>query len=313
MAKNKTFDLTRDVRFKNTGTAPDAAGQDPQSGFAVLNAADIQASPFNEGLSQENIDNYVKSLEETGLIEPIAVYDLGNGKYEILSGHQRYEAWCKILGNSTIRAVILPYEEDVIKRFKAHTEANVLTRNKTPKFWNSRIRHAKKLLQDTGFNGPKSEEMKRVSEMLGGISPTQLYRYEAFERLVPELQAFEPEGVMSVNTLYQAGKLDEDQQRDAAARARDLQEKKKALSDDSSYAGEVTREEFGRIVADIKNGKKEEHNPRKKSTYSDRIYRAHDRLIGIMTRTKNRGEREEALKCIRQMKLELEEMERELM
>ena len=177
MARKKSFDVADDIRFQNTRVQPVseeavAEGQ-PTPGYTMLNAKDIQPSPFNEGLSQENIESYVKSMQETGIIEPIVVYDLGNGKYEILSGHQRYEAWCKRLGNKTIRAVILPYEKDPVKRFTAHTEANVLTRNKDLRFWLSRINHAKQVLHESGFVGSKAEELKKISEMLNGSTESR--------------------------------------------------------------------------------------------------------------------------------------------
>ena len=90
MARKKSFDVADDIRFQNTRVQPVseeavAEGQ-PTPGYTMLNAKDIQPSPFNEGLSQENIESYVKSMQETGIIEPIVVYDLGNGKYEILPG-----------------------------------------------------------------------------------------------------------------------------------------------------------------------------------------------------------------------------------
>ena len=106
MARKKSFDVTDDIRFQNTRVQPvneEAAAEGTTTpGYTMLSAKDIQPSPFNEGLSKENIDSYVESMKETGIIEPIVVYDLGNGKYEILSGHQRFEAWCNRLGNFCI-------------------------------------------------------------------------------------------------------------------------------------------------------------------------------------------------------------------
>ena len=227
MARKKSFDVTDDLRFQNTRVQPvteEAAEDGAQTpGYTMLNAKDITPSPFNEGLDMDSIDSYVRSMKETGIIEPIVVYDLGNGKYEILSGHQRYEAWCNRLGNRTIRAVILPYEKDPVKRFTAHTEANVLTRKKDLRFWLTRIKHAKQVLHDSGFVGSKAEELKKISEMLNGISKTQLYRYESFEKLIPELQDFEAKGCMSANTLYLAVSLDDKQQMEVAERVRALQ------------------------------------------------------------------------------------------
>ena len=316
MARKKSFDVTDDIRFQNTRVQPvseEAVAEGTTTpGYTMLSAKDIQPSPFNEGLSKENIDSYVESMKETGIIEPIVVYDLGNGKYEILSGHQRFEAWCNRLGNKTIRAVILPYEKDPVKRFKAHTEANVLTRNKDLRFWLSRIDHAKQVLHESGFVGSKAEELKKISEMLNGISKTQLYRYESFEKLIPELQEFEARGCMSANTLYLAVSLDAQQQMEVAERVRALQRARMESNPELLDDMEVTREEFSRIVTDVRKGKKTESAPRKKSTYSERVDKAYQGFIKTISKSRTQSERKEALEYIAKLRLQLEELEKEL-
>lgn len=316
MARKKSFDVADDIRFQNTRVQPVseeavAEGQ-PTPGYTMLNAKDIQPSPFNEGLSQENIESYVKSMQETGIIEPIVIYDLGNGKYEILSGHQRYEAWCKRLGNKTIRAVILPYEKDPVKRFTAHTEANVLTRNKDLRFWLSRINHAKQVLHESGFVGSKAEELKKISEMLNGISKTQLYRYESFEKLIPELQEFETKGYLSANTLYLAVSLDAKQQMEVVERVRALQRARAESNPELLDDMEITREEFARIVSDVRKGKKAEPAQKKKSTYTERVDKAYVSFLKTISRSRTQAERKEALEYIAKLRLQLDELEKEL-
>lgn len=316
MARKKSFDVADDIRFQNTRVQPVseeavAEGQ-PTPGYTMLNAKDIQPSPFNEGLSQENIESYVKSMQETGIIEPIVVYDLGNGKYEILSGHQRYEAWCKRLGNKTIRAVILPYEKDPVKRFTAHTEANVLTRNKDLRFWLSRINHAKQVLHESGFVGSKAEELKKISEMLNGISKTQLYRYESFEKLIPELQEFETKGYLSANTLYLSVSLDAKQQMEVVERVRALQRARAESNPELLDDMEITREEFARIVSDVRKGKKAEPAQKKKSTYTERVDKAYVSFLKTISRSRTQAERKEALEYIAKLRLQLDELEKEL-
>ena len=316
MARKKSFDVADDIRFQNTRVQPVseeavAEGQ-PTPGYTMLNAKDIQPSPFNEGLSQENIESYVKSMQETGIIEPIVVYDLGNGKYEILSGHQRYEAWCKRLGNKTIRAVILPYEKDPVKRFTAHTEANVLTRNKDLRFWLSRINHAKQVLHESGFVGSKAEELKKISEMLNGISKTQLYRYGSFEKLIPELQEFETKGYLSANTLYLAVSLDAKQQMEVVERVRALQRARAESNPELLDDMEITREEFARIVSDVRKGKKAEPAQKKKSTYTERVDKAYVSFLKTISRSRTQAERKEALEYIAKLRLQLDELEKEL-
>ena len=311
MARNKTFNAADDIRFQNT--RPDVnAGVTDKKGYSVLNAEDIQPSPFNEGLEMEQLDEYVKSVKESGLIEPIAVYEISPGKYEILSGHQRYEAWCKRLGNKTIKAVVLPYEPDPVKRFKAHTDANTLTRKKDLQFWLSRIKHARKVLADTGFKGTKAEELQKISEMLSGMSKSQLYRYESFEKLIPELQAMESKGYLSANTLYNAVGLDADQQKQVYERVVALQAAKAAKTPDAVDDMEVTREEFIRIVTDVRKGKPSEETPRKRNTFSQRLDKAGTSFLSTLSKSRTKEERLEAIEYIKKLRIQLDEIEKNL-
>ena len=278
----------------------------------MLNAEDIQPSPYNEGLSQENIDAYVSSMKESGLIEPIVVYDLGNGKYEILSGHQRFEAWCRRLGNSTIKAVVRPYEKDAVKRFKAHTEANVLTRNKDVRFWLSRIKHAKQVLRETGFTGTREEELAKVSDMLHGVSVPQLYRYESFEKLIPELQDFESEKCMSASTLYYAVSLDRQQQMEVAERVRALRRVKTGSGNAMMADPEVTREEFRKIVRSVRDGGDAPAPSKKQSTYKERVEKSFTGFLNTIARSRTQDERRAAIEYIDRLQVQLESLKREL-
>ena len=66
--------------------------------------------PFKErsGLEQEEL---LESIKESGLLEPITVRFLSEGKYEIISGHRRVNA-CKKLGISKIPATIKELSKD---------------------------------------------------------------------------------------------------------------------------------------------------------------------------------------------------------
>ena len=66
--------------------------------------------PFmvRNGIEQEEL---LESIKENGLLEPITVRPLPDGKYEIISGHRRVEA-CKSLGISEISATIKEMSKD---------------------------------------------------------------------------------------------------------------------------------------------------------------------------------------------------------
>ena len=60
--------------------------------------------PFLE-YSPESLDKLILSISDHGIIEPITVRAKANGKYEILSGRNRYRA-AKKIGLRTIPAIV---------------------------------------------------------------------------------------------------------------------------------------------------------------------------------------------------------------
>lgn len=292
-------------------------GSGSKNGYARINKKDIVPSPYNEGLRMGDMDTYVSSLRESGLIEPITVYHRDDGKYEILSGHQRFYAWCTIMGNETIHAIIRPYEKDPVKRFMAHTQANVLQRNKDINFWLTRIETAGRILDEEGFTGSEAERKQKISEMLGGISIAQLYRYQSFKELIPELQEMESKRLLSVFTLYAAASLDHDMQMEVYRRVQLLLAEKKEAGDDT----EVTRDEFNYIVASVKSdsdkaadipekGGNSQKNTR--PTYIDRVGKTYGGFLKSIGKYKTDQDKKEAAEFIRRVRAELETLEREL-
>ena len=315
MARNKSFSAAGDLQFRkqevNTEIKKQAEDQTARE-YAEIDASLITYSPFNKGLDMDNIEEYVRSLKENGLIEPISVYALPDGKYEILSGHQRFEAWCKRLKNKRIRAVILPYPEDPIKRFILHTEANVMQRERDARFWSSRIEIAKSVLEQSGFTGNKADTVEKICGMLN-LSRAQLYRFESFKKLIPELQELESKHYLSANTLYMAVSLDHIQQREVRRKVDELQDVKrknlKGFEDDI----EITREEFRSIVDDVK--KEPALRLRRNNTakdYSSRVSKAAISLFNIISKCRTEEERRQAKEQIEELRIKLDELERSL-
>ena len=288
-----------------------------KNGYARINREDIVPSPYNEGLHMGDMDAYVSSLRESGLIEPITVYSRDDGKYEILSGHQRFHAWCTIMGNETINAIVRPYEKDPVKRFMAHTQANVLQRNKDINFWLTRIETAGRILDEEGFSGSEAERKQKISEMLGGVSIAQLYRYQSFRGLIPELQELESQRILSVFTLYAAASLEHDMQVEVYKRVQLLLSEKQEAGDDV----EVTRDEFNYIVASVKSDSDKDPGTHEKSgngqkglrpTYIDRVGKTYGGFLKSIGRYKTDQDKKEAAEFIRRVRTELEALEREL-
>ncbi len=276
--------------------------------YRELPADRIFPSPFNEGVDMDRVEEYAKSMRENGILEPIVVYDKGDEGYEIQTGHQRYEAWCHVLKHDTIRAIVKPYEPNERKRFIAHTEANTLKRNLDLKFWLSRIKMAKRVLKDSGFSGSRMEEIQQLSLLLNGISQSQLYRYEHFERLIPELQDFESRKWLSSNTLYYAASLDEEQQRMVAAKVMGMYGA--SGCDEKQIDFEITREQFKKIVADVKNLNATKE--RKRRNFEQRTSAAAGSFLKHLSAAQTAEDKAAALQTIAETRAALDKLEAEL-
>ena len=310
MALRKSFNTT-DIEYQDNTPGQAPAAHASQEG-ALIPASQIHPSPFNEGIAMPNVEQYAKSMQEVGLLEPITLYERGPGDYEILTGHQRFEAWCRVLGHKDIRANIRPYEPDPKKRFTAHSHANTQFREKDLSYWTSRINWANKVLNDANFKGGKTERLREICKMIG-MSQAMYYRYSNFVKISKELQSLESEKILSVSTLYAAVSLDEAQQHDVYVRVLSLMERKKEkVPEEFRDSVEVTREEFDRIVAAVKVGAPDKKESRKKSGYGERVDRAFSGFIKTLSGTKSKADREEAIACIQRLREKLDELEAEM-
>lgn len=233
-----------------------AAQAGPSERLMAIESSRIMDSPFNDGLAMEDLDGLAESLQKTGgPLEPPIVYDMGDGSYELISGHRRRAAWCNLLGNRSIVCRVRDYEPDIEKRFLFHAEANTKTRAKDAFFWVSEIAQARKILEHKGFSGTYDEEREAIYGLLGqGASPSQIARFDGFSRLVPGLQSLAKENV-SVSALYMAVRLPPEAQEKAA-------EKAHAVCDSG---GTVTMEVFRKIIGEVGDGKRPQMPAAKKA------------------------------------------------
>mgnify|MGYP004538584555 FL=1 len=73
---------------------------------------EIHEQPFK--VKQEKVDNYAANIAECGLIEPMQVIAMPNGRYEILAGRHRFRA-CRQLGHKTINCIFKNGEKDDLR------------------------------------------------------------------------------------------------------------------------------------------------------------------------------------------------------
>lgn len=141
--------------------------------------------PFKErnGIEQEEL---LESIKENGLLGPITVRPLPDGKYEIISGHRRVEA-CKSLGISEISATIKEMSKD--EAIVAMVDSNIHREHLLPSEKAFAYKMKLEAMKHQGKRTSrqlvgKQESAERISETESG---RQVQRYIRLTCLIPEL------------------------------------------------------------------------------------------------------------------------------
>lgn len=289
----------------------------------------IRDSEFNKHIPMKGIESLADSMRKEGkLLEPILVYELGDGSYELVSGHRRREAWCNILGNETIKCRVLPYPADEETRFRQHADANIETRDKDADFWLAEIQNARELIEREEKQKEKEdsdyvplyedEKLQKISELINpsgqasGTSKMQIRRYEGYGRLIPEMRALTRFG-LSANTLYIAyshtPKLSEEQQKQLADEVEAYFHQDS--HDGSDVAKELSRSDFQKMVRSVADGKKPAKS-RQRPDYIAKLGSLEKNLIRSIRKARTDEDRQAALDEIGRLKQTLDELEAEL-
>lgn len=274
------------------------------AGSTVLNvAADkIRENPLNEGIPMEGIEDLAKSIEKNGLLDPLAVYEMPDDTYELVSGHRRFHAMTDVLKWKMVPCITIKYNDDEITRFMVHADANTKTRNKSIRYWIAEIKHAREVLADSGFEGTKEEETVKIEEWLG-ISKAQIYRLTGIAGMDPSVLELDRYG-LSAKAMYEAVSLTKEQQKRAAEEA----EKAAEESDD----GQLTASMFSSIVKKVQQEEEKDEKPRKIRSYREKLTGSASSFLKKLSSAKNAEDKTAALDTIRVLRSELDELEASL-
>ena len=138
-----------------------------------ISLSKIVRSPYQvRHVDDHGIDDLAESIVDTqGLITPIVVRQLADGRYELIAGHTRFAA-CQRLGNTTIPAVIKDLSDgDAAKALAADN----LTRKDLSDF---EIYKQIDVLETNGFVKTNSE----IARLLGR-SRQDVIRYKSYGKL----------------------------------------------------------------------------------------------------------------------------------
>lgn len=139
------------------------------------------------GIKQEDVDRLAEEIKESGFTGSISVEDLhdAEGRYQIISGHQRYRA-VKELGWKTIPCIV---SQDLTREefYRKLLASNVVGRKLSPIAYARAIEAYQKevLEKDPDQSGSKRT---RISKFFN-ISEGQVQRYQAITRMPESIQA----------------------------------------------------------------------------------------------------------------------------
>ena len=164
----------------------------------------------------EEMEQLMESIKENGVLTPIIVthLDLRTNKFDIVSGHRRYEA-CKKLGIQTIPAIFkeMSYDEAVI----AMVDSNLQREHILP----SEKARAYKMKNDAMKSQGKRTDLtsgqvgpKLTSETLSNEdSSSQVKRYIRLNNLIPELLTMVDEGKIALTPAVELSYLKQEEQK----------------------------------------------------------------------------------------------------
>jgi len=103
----------RNVLGRGLGALIDDAEKMKQAGIQEIELEKIEANPFQprSSFGEEALEELASSIREIGLIQPITLRKIGDGKFQIIAGERRYRAAQKA-GLETIPAYIRHAKDD---------------------------------------------------------------------------------------------------------------------------------------------------------------------------------------------------------
>lgn len=183
----------------------------------------------------ERLDDMVESVTENGVLTPIIVQPIEDGQYEILAGHNRWNA-SKIAGKKTIPAIIktgLTKEEayvyvvetNVFQRgfdnLKLSEQAAVIA-ERTDSFREEKRNAIREEIQSISGDSPNRADVAVGEEY--GMNSKRVARLVRIHRyLVPELKTLLDDNRIPFVGAINLSFLDEDDQREVAELAEDYE------------------------------------------------------------------------------------------
>lgn len=106
--------------------------EDHSNSIIEVSLDKLTANPYQPriDINLQSLNELISSIEQNGLLQPIVITESRDGKYTIVAGHRRYEAF-KIMGKEKIKASVLKNINDKELAILSLTE-NLMRENLHP-------------------------------------------------------------------------------------------------------------------------------------------------------------------------------------
>ncbi len=201
-----------------------------------LSIDQIDYNPKNTDLfNMGEIERLAKRIEEEGYNDPILVYQKEDGRYEILSGHRRFEAM-KYLGETSIPGNVITDKLTDAKKDLILLSSNIANRKLAPLDMARAIEFYKGILEkDPDFKGNK----KAATAEYFGITQSNVQRYSVILKLIPELQEYCKKPNFPYSSLSKAANLTKEEQKELLNRLIRLEADEKNISEEEVDKDEI--------------------------------------------------------------------------
>ena len=162
---------------------------------------EIEDQPFP--INDSKVDQIADSIENVGVIEPIIVVKNGE-RYNILSGRHRFRA-CQKIGKTEIPCYIKETDETTARYILIAT--NDRNNEYSPIVYARAYAEYLDLMKKMG----KKAVVNAISEQ-SGMNRKQIYRYLRLNYLIPELQKWVEDSVLTIEAAVELSFLSEEKQ-----------------------------------------------------------------------------------------------------
>lgn len=215
-AKEKNNNQKGEETKNNVEVTKTETNTEGKKDVVELNLDDLihyKNQPFHSH-TEEEMKDLKESIQRIGLQNPIIVRKKNTGKYEILAGNNRADAF-KELGRTTIPARIVDVDDDMAELIMIDTNLvqrqnlHIMERAKAYKLKED-IKKLKKWTSENVENALTNEEKEKLEQ---DVAQRTYYRYLSLNNLIPEFQNKCDDGSLTVKAGEQLSQLNQEQQK----------------------------------------------------------------------------------------------------